>query len=110
MTPYKIIYGLLLAVLNVIGVILVGVVFLSSSNTNGEGAMFENSFIMFMRQLLYVVLVSLLFSAFTLLLTKAFGKFLPADNVLLKKIFWIQLAGLIAVFLIADAYLWIRFA
>ena len=110
MTPYKIIYCVLLVALNVISITLIGVVFLGASNANGEGAPVENEFITFLRHLVYIVIVSLLFSILTLLLTKAFRRYLPTNNHLIKNIFWIQLAGLISIFFIVYMYLWIRFA
>jgi hypothetical protein len=110
LTFQRILYGFLLAALNVIGLIMVGVVFLGASNANGEGAPIESAFIGFLRQLVYVVIVSLFFSLVAFLLTRLFRNSLSRNNLFVKKIFWVELGGMVAIFLVTYLYLWIKFA
>ena len=109
LTFQRILFALLLAAFNVIGFITVGVVFLGASNTNGEGAPIESAFIGFLRQLAYVIIVSLFFSLIALLLTRLFRNSLSRKNPFIKNIFWIHLAGMLAIFLLSYLYLWIKF-
>lgn len=109
-TFQRILYVFLLAALNVVGLIMVGVVFLGASNANGEGAPIESAFIVFLRQLIYVVIVSLFFSLVAFLLTRLFRNSISRNNRFLKKIFWVQLGGMIAIFLVAYLYLLIKVA
>jgi magnesium-transporting ATPase (P-type) len=106
----RILYVLLLAALNVIAIIMVGVVFLSASNANGEGAPIQNAFIFFLRQLVYVVIISLFFSSIAFLLTRLFRNTVSRNNLFVNKIFWLEFSGMIAIFLIAYLYLLIKFA
>ena len=109
-TFQKILYFLLLAALNVVGVIMVGVVFLGASNANGEGAPIESAFVGFLRQLLHVIIIGLFFSLVAFLLTRLFRDSLSRTNLFVKKIFWVQFGAMVAIFLIAYLYLWIKFA
>ena len=108
--PQRILYAVLLVALNVVGIILISIVFLGTSNANGEGAPMESEFKGFLRQLVYVIVVSLFFSLVTFTLTRLFRRSLPTNNPYLKNIFWIQLGGLIAIFLLTYLFLWIKFA
>ena len=110
LTFHKILFVLLLAAVNVGGLIMVGVVFLGASNANGEGAPMESAFMEFLRQLAYVVTVSLFFSFIAWFLTRLFRTHLSRNHPLIKNIFWIQLAGFIVTFLLSFLYLWIKFA
>jgi hypothetical protein len=109
LTFQRILYALLLAAFNVLGFIMVGLVFLGVSNANGEGAPIESAFIGFLRQLAYVIIVSLFFSLIALLLTRLFRNSLSRNNRFIKNIFWIHLGGMLAIFLLSYLYLWIKF-
>jgi hypothetical protein len=108
-TLQKVLYFFLLAALNVVGFIMVGVVFLGASNTNGEGAPIETGFIGFSRQFAYVVIVSLFLSFMAFLLTRLFRNSISQNNTFIRNIFWVQLGGMVAVFLLSYLYLWIKF-
>lgn len=109
LTFQKILYALLLAALNVFGLIMVGIVFLGASNANGEGAPIESAFMGFLKQLTYVITASLFFSLVTWLLTRLFRNSLPRNNPFIKNIFWIQIGGPTIIFLLSYMYLWIKF-
>ena len=109
LTFQRILFALLLAAFNVVGFITVGVVFLSASNANGEGAPIESAFIGFLRQLAHVIIVSLFFSLIALLLTRLFRNSLSRKNPFIKNIFWIHLGGMLAIFFLSYLYLWIKF-
>jgi hypothetical protein len=110
LTPTKIIYAILLTALNVVGISLVGIVFLGASNANGEGAPKVSEFMGFLRQLTYAVSVSIFFSFMGWVLTRLFRKSLPRNNPFVRNIFWVQLGILIIIFLLSYLYLWIKFA
>jgi len=105
MTFQRLLYTLLLAALNVFGLMMVGIVFLGASNANGEGAPVQSTFIIFLKQLSYVTIVSLFFSFVALLLTRLFRNCLPRNNPFIKNIFWLHLGGLIIIFILSYAYL-----
>jgi hypothetical protein len=108
LTSQRIFYALLLAALNVIGLIMVGIVFLGASNTNGEGAPIESAFIGFLRQLAYVVIVSLFFASVVFLLTRLFHNSRSRNNPFINNIFWVHLGGMLAVFFLSYLYLWLK--
>jgi hypothetical protein len=108
-TSQRILYSLLLLTFDVVGVIMVGIVFLGASNANGEGAPIETAFVGFFRQLAYVMIVSLFFSSVALLLTRLFHRSLSRNNRVIKNIFWVHLGGMLAIFLFSYLYLWLKF-
>jgi hypothetical protein len=103
-------YFLLLAALNTVGFVMIGVIFLTASNANGEGAPRVSGFITFLRQIPYALVVSLFFSSVAYLLTLLFKNSFSGNNRVIKNIFWIHLAGMFGVFLLTYLYLWLRFA
>jgi hypothetical protein len=105
MNTRRILYAVLLIILNVIGLVFVCVIFLGASNTNGEGAPIESETIGFLRMLTYVVAVSISFSFAAWILTRLFRRSLPNKNFFFEKIFWIQLGSLLTIFLFAFLYL-----
>lgn len=109
-TSQRFLYAFLMAALNVVGLVMVGVVFLGASNANGEGAPVESAFIGFLRQLAYVMIVSLFFSSVAFLLTRFFRNSLSRSSQLIRNIFWVNMGGMLAVFLLSYLYLWLRFA
>jgi magnesium-transporting ATPase (P-type) len=108
-TIQRLLYVLLLTALNVVGLIMVGVVFLSASNANGEGAPIESSFIGFLRQFSYVIIISFFFSLIALMLTRLFPNSVYRNNPFIKNIFWVQLGGMVGIFLLSFLYLWLKF-
>jgi hypothetical protein len=110
LTFQKILYVLLLAAFNIVGFVMIGVIFLTASNANGEGAPRESSFITFLRHLPYAIIVSLFFSSVAYLLTRLFQNSFSRNNRVIKNIFWIHLSGMLGIFLITYLYLWLRFA
>jgi hypothetical protein len=110
LTSHRILYALLLVTFDVVGLIMVDVVFLGASNANGEGAPIESAFIGFLRQVAYVIIVSLFFSLIAFLLTRVFHYSLSKKNWLIKNVFWVHLGGMLAIFLLSYLYLWLTFA
>jgi magnesium-transporting ATPase (P-type) len=106
--PQKIIFTAILTVINIVGAILIGIVFLGASNGNGEGAPLQSEFEGFVRRFIFVLIVSLFFSALSFGLAHSYRKFLPKNNFYIKNLFWIHLALSLLIFMIAYLYLSLR--
>lgn len=102
----KILFVFLLIALNIIGIILVSVIFLGSSNANGEGAPVQTKFNWFLRMFGYALSVSISISLIGFLLTLAFKSVLPLNKIYIKRLFWFELALLLTIFFIPYLYIY----
>ena len=97
---------ILLIALNIIGAMLISIIFLGSSNGNGEGGALETELNWFMRMFGYAISVSIFISVIGLLLTRAFKSVLPVSKIYIRRIFWFELALLLLIFFIPYVYIY----
>ena len=102
----RVLFVFLLIALNLVGVFFVSIVFLGSSNANGEGAPKEAEFIYVLRMFTYVLSVSIIISFIGFLLTRIFKVVLPFDKIYIRRIFWFELAFLVASFIVPFLYIY----
>src|SRR3712207_5336023 len=100
MTLKKVIFFLLLLIINTIAVTMIGVSFLGASNANGEGAPRRNETELFLSLFLYIIIVSIVFSSLTYLLAAFFRPSLDFIRWKNRKVLLVQFAFLISVFLL----------
>jgi hypothetical protein len=105
-THSKIFFVLLLIILNLVGSILISLIFLGSSNANGEGAPVQTAFMFVLRMFAYVLSVSVTISFIGFLLTRIFRAVLPFNKIYIRRIFWFELAFLLAIFFIPFLYIY----
>jgi hypothetical protein len=105
-THKKILFVLVLIILNLVGSFLISMVFLGSPNANGEGAPVRTEFISFLHMFVYVLAVSISISFIGLLLTRIFRSILSFDKVYIRRIFWFELLFLLIVFFLPFLYIY----
>lgn len=98
MMKAKVIYKVLLVLVNVIACFFFGLFFLGASNNNGEGAPMITEKKFLFKQAVYGFAVSLFFSIVTLMLGIIFRKKMTFDWRYLKKLLAIQFILLITIY------------
>jgi len=110
----KLFYYVLLIVTNIIAFFLIGISFLSGPPTLTEKEIAMRSIIYridpSIRLCLFIILVSIIFSAIAYSLSYLFQKSLHLEKNKLRKIFLVELALFIGVFIITYSYVYIRFS
>jgi hypothetical protein len=109
----KLFYYLLLKVTNITAFFLIGISFLSGPPALNEKEIAMWSIISridpFIRLCLYIIIVSIIFSAIAYALSYLFQKSLLIEKNKLRKIFLVELALFIGAFIIAYSYVYVRF-
>jgi hypothetical protein len=100
----KMIFYFLLLVINIIAFTLIGISFLSGPSS-GEGAIKMSELQAFLNLSIYIITVSIVFSALAALLGYLFRKSINANMNTIKKIFIGELILFLVVFLVAYGYI-----
>lgn len=106
----KIIYHILLVLINIIGLFFLGLIFLGTPNINEEALNHVSEGQALLKQFLYVFTVSITFSVLSLLLSFLFKRKLSLTPIYLKRLFLIQSISFILVYVIIYIYMSIRFS
>lgn len=114
MNFHKLFYYLLLIVNNITAFILIGISFLSGPPSLDQREIATRSIIYkidpFVRLCLYIVIISIIFSAIADALSYLFKKSLQIEKNKLGKIFLVELSLFIGIFAIAHSYVYIKFS
>jgi len=109
----KQVYYLLLLVNNTMAFFLIGISFLSGPPPMDEKEIVARSIIYrvdpFIRLNLYILIVSIVFSTIAYVLSFFFRRSMHLEKNNLKKIFLVELALFIGVFIIAHFYIYLKF-
>jgi hypothetical protein len=102
----KMIFYSLLLVINIAAFILIGISFLSGPSS-GEGAIKMSEMEAFLNLSIYIIIVSIVFSALAALLGYLFRRSINANMNTIKKIFIGEFILFLFVFLIAYGYVYL---
>jgi len=105
----KALFLLLLFLINGFGLGIVGLTFILASNANGEGAPIESGTTSFLKNLLSIAVVSVVFSLLTIVVTLFFRNKVDYKIPSQKMVFLLQFSFLIIVWVLIFLFIYWRF-
>ena len=109
MSLHKIMFNILLGLINIFGLLLLAVIFLGASNFNGEGAPMISETEAFFRKTLYAFIISFFVAGLSFLLGLIYRNKLDSRPVNVRNLFLIELIVFMTIFFVVYFYQLIRF-